>query len=303
MAQYNRTGPRSISQSVLPVGYTSGNSSTTSLSLTNAQQIAGQLISDFSIGPATQQVGNTISSFIGGGNFSPLSAPLNFIHNLLPNMPLSGAIQQTLSTVFPNAQLNLAISPILMLAYQDSGIYQSLEQYSGYINNLSQSILGIMGGAYPGVHISSNSNLVDIWDGSQSIGSSVIDYKDLIGQPTWLDFNTVSVKIVLRGGLRVGMDITLPATLYNFSGASSVLPSANSQNQQRSNVTLSGTYKIMKVLHVGDFRNPDGANWSTNIEAAVLSSVAGSQAQLQNQNQNASQNQGGSNVVIKFRND
>jgi hypothetical protein len=29
----------------------------------------------------------------------------------------------------------------------------------------------------------------------------------------------------------------------------------------------------MKILHIGDFRNPDGANWSTNIEANITGAV------------------------------
>jgi hypothetical protein len=31
----------------------------------------------------------------------------------------------------------------------------------------------------------------------------------------------------------------------------------------------------MKILHIGDFRNPDGANWSTNIEANITGAVSG----------------------------
>jgi hypothetical protein len=178
---------------------------------------------------------------------------------------LSGAIQQTLSTAFPKANLNIAISSALKLAYQDAGIHQSLEQYAGYINNLSQSILGVKN--YPGIHITSVGTALDVWDGTASLGDDVIDYKDLIGQPTWIEVNMVSVKVVLRGGLKPGMFITLPQTLVNFAGADAGMFSSDPGVDQRTHISLPGRYQIHKLLHIGDLRNPDGASWSTNIEA------------------------------------
>jgi hypothetical protein len=87
----------------------------------------------------------------------------------------------------------------------------------------------------------------------------------------------ISVKVVLRGGLKIGMDITLPQTLVGFSGADAMLPLGAGGTDQRTHVSLPGTYKIMKLLHIGDFRNPDGASWSTNIEAMGAASVSGAE--------------------------
>jgi hypothetical protein len=86
-----------------------------------------------------------ISSFFGGGGSGAgggLAVPLNFIHNMMPNMPLSSAIQETLGKVFPNADLKVLISSALKLGYQDSGMYQNLTQYASYIKKLSHSIMG-----------------------------------------------------------------------------------------------------------------------------------------------------------------
>jgi hypothetical protein len=274
--QVNRTGFRSIDRRTFPLGRPSvGTRGFAPLGMDPgaiAQMIGGMITSDADIGPATSTFGNVFSSFLGGGNANPLSAPLNIIHNLMPNMPLSGAIQETLSKAFPKANVNVAISSALKLAYQDAGMYQSLEQYTGYINKLSQSILGVK--KYPGIHITSVGHVLDVWDTSTSLGNAVIDYKDLIGQPTWLDPVTISVKIVLRGGLKPGMFITLPDTVVNFSGEGSQLPMEAGASDQRSHISLPGSYQIMKVLHIGDLRNPDGASWSTNLEAVTQGSVA-----------------------------
>jgi hypothetical protein len=117
-----------------------------------------------------------------------------------------------------------------------------------------------------------------VWDQSKPLGNEDINYLELVGQPTWLTAVTISVKIVLRGGLKPGLSITLPQTLVGFSGADAMLPAG--APDQRTHVSLPGTYVITKILHIGDFRNPDGASWTTNIEAATGASVSGSPEQL-----------------------
>src|SRR5262245_7571869 len=94
------------------------------------------------IGLATTFTGGMASSLFGGG-VNGLRAPINLIHNMMPNMPMSAAIQDTLSKAFPQANVNVAISSALKLGYQDAGMYQNMEQYAGFIQKLSQSILGI----------------------------------------------------------------------------------------------------------------------------------------------------------------
>jgi hypothetical protein len=169
-------------------------------------------------------------------------------------------------------------------------MYQSLEQYSGYINKLSQSILGTMDGKYPGIHMTSHSNTIDVWDGSQPVGNGDISYLELIGQPTWLNVNTISVKVVLRGGLYCGWYFTLPQTLVGFNGADAMLPMG--APDQRTHITLPGVYQITKVMHIGDFRNPDGASWSTNYEAMTKGSVDGAAVLIQGSPQAAAVSQG-----------
>lgn len=238
--------------------------------------------SEAGIGPATSSFGGIASSFFGGGGLSPLSAPLNIIHNLLPNIHMGDAIKQTLSKVFPKAKQNIQISPNLKLPYQDAGMYQSMEQYTQYLQKLSQSIMGT--NKYPGVNFSSFNNTINVWD--KPIGNTEISYFDLVGQPTWLTINTISVKVVLRGGLHVGYEITLPQTLVNYAGPDSAAPIG--MPDQRTQVSLPGGYTVTKILHIGDFRNPDGASWTTNIEAATSASMG-----VDSQSQAASIAQGG----------
>jgi hypothetical protein len=261
-----RTGFRSIDRRTFPrVQVIDGG-----LPVVVPRDIGGSILSDIgSWGAAVLNIGGTINSFLGGGQQNPLEAPLNLIHNLQKNVQLKSAVQETLSRVFPNAKLNILISSALKLGYQDAGIYQSLPQYVGYLNKLSQSILGPKN--YLGIHVSSFSNTLNVWDGTTAISKSEIDYLDLIGHPTWIDPNTISVKVVLRANLNVGSQATIPQTLMNVT-SDAIIPYTPTQ---KTNLPFSGTFTVTKVLHIGDYRNPDGANWCTNYEMVSVGATSG----------------------------
>jgi hypothetical protein len=270
VVQYDRTGLRSIDrrfrtrvQGIQGIPKTSA--------ITDLSGNIVKLLSNFDIGPATSVVGGMTNSFFGGGNIAPLAQPLNLIHNMMPGMDLSGAIQDTLSKAFPQANIRTAISQGISLGYQDAGMYQSLEQYAGYIQKLSQSVLGSKD--YQGVSLTSWNNTLTALDFTQPLGNGDISYLELIGQPTWLDIQTISVKVVLRGGLHIGDYVTLPQTLVNFAGADAMLPMG--APDQRTHISLPGQYQVRRILHIGDFRNPDGANWSTNYELITKGATGG----------------------------
>ena len=213
--------------------------------------------SGFGVDPS----GGQLANYIGGG-FAGLTRPLNLIHNLLPNMPLSSAIQETLNRALPGVPVNMAIHPSLKLGYQDAGMYQSLQQYAGFIKNLSNSIMGSKN--YGGVRMTSNGTGIDVWDGTTSLGTGDVTALDLIGQPVWVNRYQVSVKVVMRADLKPGMDFTIPPNTLMTLGPGAIQIGTS---EQRTNISIPGTFKIDKVLHIGAFRNPDGNNWCTIYEA------------------------------------
>lgn len=215
-------------------------------------------------GDASSTSGGRVTSLFGGGiGGLALIKPANLIHDLKPGQSLSSAIQQTLSKAYPGANVNVAINGGLKLSYQDAGMYQNLDQYSAYIQKLSNSILGANG--YLGVHMSSHDNTIDVWDGTTPISAGVVSIYDLIGQPTWIDLFKISVKTVMRSDLHIGGTLTLPPTLINTTPEAII----GGTPEQKTSISFTGTFIITKVLHVGDFRNPDGSSWSSNYEAMV----------------------------------
>ncbi len=207
-------------------------------------------------------IGSMISNFTGGG-FPGLSQPLNLVHDLQANMPLSSAIRQTLSKAFPNMNIKMNISPLLKLNYQDAGVYQNMTQYAQYIKKLSQSILGVKN--YKGVHMTTDGKTVTVDDGTNlAVTQGQISPADLIGQPTWIDVIRIHFSTVLRHDIKVLDWVTLPPSiLFTLTGDANIfgLP------PQRTNDSFSGKFQIMKATHIGDYRNPDAAFWSSNFEA------------------------------------
>jgi hypothetical protein len=280
----NRTfrgvGARSIDRRAFARGSVSNFSGVSIPGIGNIGNIAN--ISALISGPAgfagsASAGGFTRSSFGGGTSGLSLISPLNLIHNLMPKMPLSSAIQQTLSKAFKGAGVNVKILDALRLGYQDAGMYQSLEQYAQYVHKLSNSIAGT--NRYMGVHMSSYSNNIDVWDGTKSILQGTVSYVDLIGQPTWVDYMKVSVKCMIRGDLHIASEFTLPDGIVALT-SEAILPGVSSQ--QRTNLSLPGKYWITKVLHIGDYRNPDGNAWSTNYEAVYEGTAGGIFGTLEN---------------------
>jgi hypothetical protein len=246
----------------------------------------GQFSGSNVFGAATTEVGGVVSSLFGGGS-QGLQAPLNLIHNLMPGMNLSGAISETLGRAFSQGGANIGISDALKLNYQDAGMYQNMQQYAQYIQKFSQSILGIKN--YPGVNMTSKGQGINVWDATKVLGWGQIDYTDLIGQPTWIEIQKIQVKCIMRGDIQCGYHVTVPPGLYGLSPTAIVthrpgvalntlqvnafgVPIGQG-SPQRDNVSIPGAGVVTKVLHVGDFRNPDGVGWSTTYDILIESAL------------------------------
>ena len=64
-----------------------------------------------------------------------------------------------------------------------------------------------------------NNGEVSAHDGTQSTTTKMLNFTDFIGQPSWIGPNLISAKVIMRGDLAVGNDITLRTnTILNVSG-------------------------------------------------------------------------------------
>lgn len=187
--------------------------------------------------------------------------PSNFPFTWPKGTPLKSAIQDTLRTAFPGKKQLIDISTLLVLNRDEYGTYQGLQQFAAAINNITKPIIG---GSYQGVQMASDGDSVTVWDGTKTPDANAvkkIEFQDLLGQPTWISVNEITVKLVLRGDLNISDVIKLPEGLATQGQQSWA------RFQDKSAFT--GNYQILSIQHYGNFRQPDASSWNTTVKVAA----------------------------------
>lgn len=184
--------------------------------------------------------------------------PRNLTMNWRKGQPMSTGLKNALQTAFPGFTINMRISPKLVSQIDQIGPYSTLGQLSLYARDLSKTL--IPDPKYPGVQIAVADKTIDVYDNTeQNDGPIEIDFKDLIGQPTWIESPNIQVKCVMRADLKVGQPIKLPPTLATTTAAS--------LSQFRNNSIFQGQFFIGSMRHIGVSRQPDAASWVTVFDA------------------------------------
>jgi hypothetical protein len=204
------------------------------------------------------------------GGIGTLAIPKNFVWNWPAGQQMSVAIKNCLETGCPGVKVNPSISQSLVRNAPDPAFYPTLEQLAQYVNRASRDILKMPG--YRGVSIvpaGSTFLVYDVGPGSAKPTGPVtnIAFQDLIGQPTWIAAPLIQFKTVMRADLVNGALVKLPPALTTNTQAA-----ASSLINQKA--AFQGTFQIVSLRHVGDFRNPSADAWVTIVEA-LPSTVTG----------------------------
>lgn len=85
-------------------------------------------------------------------------------------------------------------------------------------------------------------------------------FTDLVGQPTWVKFGTVSVVCVMRADIQVNDYILMPKD-------SRPIVEAASYTQFRDTTAFKGLFQVSSVRLLGNSRHPDASAWITVLEA------------------------------------
>lgn len=211
------------------------------------------------------------------GALGSQAAPKNLIHNWKKGTPLADAITSTLKTAFPKYTVNVAISSKLILAEDDVGYYHTAGQYAQYVQEMSRSIIG---GNYPGVYILLAETTFSVYDLTATKTPIAIAFEDLIGQPTWIDPQTVQFKCAMRHDITVGDFITFPKD-QNTSRNGQIPVTTTVQSAlpfgdpRKSKSIFQGTFYISEARHLGNFRQPDAASWVSVFNASAVDATGG----------------------------
>lgn len=208
------------------------------------------------------------------------NAPKNYSMTWPKNTPLAQAIETTLAVALPDHTVTVAISPDLKMAAAQWGVWGKLEDFAKAIYNITtqqqfKGIAPLSGGPYPGVRITVKGKNVIVYDGTRNYSDNSaanpikIKFEDLIGQPTWIEGNTLNFKTVMRADISVGSYVQLPPGLtspYVLTTPGAALPGTPSRNR----LTFTGTFRVTRMQHFGHSRQPDAASWCTVMNASFI---------------------------------
>jgi hypothetical protein len=204
---------------------------------------------------------------------SPNPEPItkNIILNGKKGQQIRDPLKQALQTAFPGMKIDMNIADKYELPSDQIGFHGALYPFAQQVRRYSQMLAGKNSQGI-GIHIFNNT--VHVADGSSPQQSIDINYQDLIGQPTWLDANLISIKVVMRGDLKINTFVTLPKTLVTNT-ANGGYGADGGGGSPSTTLTFQGVFQIVKLRHVGNFRQADAASWCTIIEGTFQSGNAG----------------------------
>jgi hypothetical protein len=224
----------------------------------------GQIVQSYGNWLGTEM---TLDFVIKPSAYTPES-PGNIVLVWRAGQTLQSALASTLSIAYPGVKQNFSISDQLLLNHDEVGPYSTLESLSQTIMRITQG--QIVSDDYFGVAIVYQGGQLYIFDRTIAPPSPTqIAFNDLIGQPTWIDVNTMQMTTVLRSDLVVGSGIMMPKIQ---EGAPSVVQTtaASFPNSLKYKSAFQGPFQVTQVRHTGRLRAPDAQSW-----VSVFNCVAG----------------------------
>lgn len=208
----------------------------------------GQILSGFGNWVGTEM---TLTFFITAGVFSH-DNPGNFSLSWKKGQQLSDALERCLSVAYPDKKIDINI-PSFVPDHDEHGFYHSLA-------GLSLAIINLTGGA---VFITIQAGVVKA-TGPNYDHTVDLNFNDMIGQPAWVDSDTLYVVTAMRGDVALGNGLKMPEVIreHPSPGFITTIPSVQNAYLPYSQI-IQGTFTIKEVRHVGNFRSDQGSEWAT----------------------------------------
>lgn len=227
------------------------------LPLANPAQ-AGLLIQGFVFQSWGNWIGTDMSlSLVVVPTIYRYNKPGNFVFNWQPGQKLADALRETLSVAFPNTPIDMRVSDALVASRRDIHYCATFDQLAAHINQLTGAQMAVTG------------NKIVVFDGSTEPPIALLQFTDLVGQPTWIGFDQIQVKTVLRGDIQVGNYLTFPV---GFEGAPGFVTTQHAAfpSYGKYQSAIQGKFVVQQARHIGAYRNPDGNDWVSIFNCAVV---------------------------------
>lgn len=209
------------------------------------------------------------------GNFT-LEQPGNFTLLWRKGQSLADALHATLDPIYGASTVRVNVSPSYVAPWDKLHRARTLGQLAAWLRRDTES-------AVTGpVRVWASKGQVRVADSTYAGTQHAIKWTDMIGQPTWVLQNTLSVQLTMRGDLDIGDVITLPDTLggrqvisgpglverqlpiqqtgFNSSGAPIFGGGAAPVE-----TTFTGAYLIQSLRYIGNSRSSDSTQWAVVV--------------------------------------
>lgn len=242
------------------------------LPLSNPNQVgviaAGEVWQSFGNWESTNQ---TLDVIVNPGP-SPLNGGVPISWNWPKGTTLQSALAQMLAQAFPSYNASINISAGLVATSDQKGHYRNIYAFFKHLQSYTKKLGAQSNGpSYQGVSFVFIGNTVRVFDGTSFAKTTALSFNDLIGQPTWLAFNTIVFPVTMRGDINIGDAVTFPTGVllpYALTTPGAAYPNAPAASSS----TFKGKFMVTEMHHYGSYRQSDAASWNTTISAVYVGS-------------------------------
>ena len=232
------------------------------LPLANPKQagiiLQGEILQSFANFVGTEM---TLDFVVSGSGYN-VSNPGNIVLNWPVGTPLSQVLPITFNTAFQGLKKQISIGSEYVLSHPVLAFYPTLHKLAQFILSITSSIKP------PGVHITINPDgTILATDFSVQPVVKTLAFTDLIGQPTWIDANTMTFATVMRADVQVGTQILMPPELQNVPGIVATAAASQGGAQLKYQSAFKGKFNITEIRQIGNFRDANGGAWATIFRA------------------------------------
>jgi hypothetical protein len=167
---------------------------------------------------------------------------------------LSDALLHCLQVAYPNFPITITISPDYVNDHDEHHASTTLEDLAMFVGDYTEQQFNRR------VDISIQRGEVIVYDSTYKPGPIQFNFTDFVGQPTWIEPNTIQIKTVLRADIGLGDIVKMPEGLQNAPGVITTT-GASLPSSIKYKSTFQNTFTVIESRAVGNFRSPDGASW------------------------------------------
>lgn len=237
------------------------------LPLENPQQ-QGLILSATIVAALGNWIGTeqTLTFIVQGDGFS-LANPGNHVLSWRKGTSLADALQSMLSTVYGSNKVNVSLGGSYVQQRDVMHFTPTLGGMSEFVYHQTKDMKG------GPVKIRNSKGKIEVYDSQSTLPKTrQIAFTDLVGQPTWIRTNTMTLQLVMRGDLDLGDMIIMPQgpngqSIPGAPGLVATQTSGAEMLNQKS--TFQGQYKIISIRQIGNFRSSDSTQWSTVLQCST----------------------------------